>query len=57
MKNSLKRSHEKSKHVATKIAKDKLEQISIGKGRKRKLNGIKRKYILPEKKRQSLLDM
>ena len=57
MKNSLKRSHEKSKHVATKIAKDKLEQVLIGKGRKRKLNGMKRKYILPEKKRQSLLDM
>ena len=57
MKNSLKRSHEKSKHVATKIAKDKLEQVLIGKGRKRKLNGIKQKYILPEKKRQSLLDM
>ena len=47
MKNSLKRSHEKSKHVATKIAKDKLEQVLIGKGRKRK----------SEKKRQSLLDM
>ena len=57
MKNSLKRSHEKSKKVATRIAKDKLEQVLIGKGRKRKLNGIKRKYILPEKKRQSLLDM
>ena len=57
MKNSLKRSHEKSKRVATKIAKEKLDQVLIGKGSKGKMNRIKRRYIPPVKKKLTLLDM
>jgi len=57
MKNSLKRSHEKSKKVATKIAKDKLDQVLIGKGSKGKILRIKRRYIHPGKRKLTLLDM
>lgn len=54
MKNSLKRSHDKSKRVATKIAKEKLEQVLIDKGRKRRM---RQKLILSKKVGQSLLDL
>ena len=57
MKNSLKRSHEKSKKVATKIARDKLDQVLIGNGSTGKMKKIKRKYIPQGKRNLTLLDM
>ena len=46
-----------SKKVATKIARDKLDQVLIGKGSKDKMNRIKRRYIPRGKRKLTLLDM
>ena len=55
MKESLKRSQNKSNVVIKKIARDKLDQVLTGRGKKRKM---RKKYVNhSSKKRKTLLDM
>ena len=57
MRESLKRSQNKSKAVVKRIARDKLDQVLTGKGRKRRNSGKDEHLLANKRKTITLLDM